>query len=307
MPTMRDKSSKEREKDKSDTEEPKLVLFKTPTYKPKAFKKKTELKDLKEFTPMDIRLYSNEMKFYPEGKKKVKKSVKYSTIEEVTKFDGSPELVQVIAKSKGKNKYHRFLVADEVNRRKLYEILEGKESHSSERKSRSPVDSSGASEDNANADTDGGGPSIRDMGFSTSNRPKKKSYMAANYHQPTREHSREEDSSLHTRPAIRSARVDSSKFSLNYDDENDDFNSIEDQLTHNYHRDYPSSRHQYAKSRLTYEPDYSYDDYDEETSSYGYDYTESEETLVTRPTKPRSLTFYTPFLRVPPSKTQFYS
>lgn len=316
MSSKRDKSSKEGKKDKSVAEEPELVLFQIPTYKPKTFKTKAELKDFKNDKLMDIRLFSNEMNFYQQGKKKVKRNINYNAIEEIAKVDGSPELVQLIAKSKGKNKCYQFLVADDVNRKQLCEILESKRSqssrHSFETTGQSSTDLSEVSKDLEKADINYVGSPIKNMGFSTSNFSKNKNSRANyNYH-PSSKDSREEDNISWPTKSRSTIRTDDAferrkPFDWDYDDGNADFDTIQDQLTQNYRRGYPSSRHQYAKSRITYEPDYLYDEYEEQTSSYGYNDIDSEETVVARPTKPRSLTFYTPFLRVAPDRAPFYS
>ncbi len=115
-------------------------------------------------------------------------------------------------------------------------------------------------------------------------------------------------------------------FGQDYYPEGNDFDSNSDQLTRSDRRseykDYaqsggfygsgrPGSSY-YGQSRITYDDGYDDEDdeddeYGSETSGYGdYESGYSDQTVVARPVKPRSLTFYSPFLKVPRNTAPYY-
>ncbi|VDM30675.1 unnamed protein product [Hydatigera taeniaeformis] len=313
MPSVhKEKKKKDNKKGKS-AEEPEICLFQIPTFKPKAFKSKDELDDLKNGKPMDIKLFKDGVHFYAQGKKKVKHEIPYNELQDIEFVDGSPELVRLIVNSKGKTTCYQVIVADDVNREKMCEFLrekKGKEHHvSSMGKTEQTVEEPSQSEHKP--------PPPKNMGFAASDFSKNmSSEMSYNdntnvhYDPPNKYKSMGLKSGFKSSNMSRNSeaafdrRSRSTAFNVDYRQEEDDFNSIADQFAQSVHQGYaPSRRYEtssYARSRISYEPDYVDDDYDEQTSGYVYDDSEdSDETIVVRPVKPRSLTFYTPFLKVP--------
>ncbi|KAM3174796.1 hypothetical protein ACTXT7_009795 [Hymenolepis weldensis] len=329
-------SKRGKSKSRKDSEEPEICLFQVPTFKPKTYKVKTELKDFKSNKVMDIKVFNNGIQFLPAGKKRPKKIIEYAILDDITKVDGSPELIRFMTKSKGKKICYQITVTDEVNRNKLLEYLEDKTIRSKKHKTQPATESKVTTE----ATTE-----------KTDNRPKRKSEagkthstyedapiknsslapsessrnqifdMNYNYGPPT------EDSNGNQNPKQGSTirhggmtgresevpfnrKSRSNMFNVGYAD--DDFSSVNDQQIRGMRSEYPPRHPEsfyYSRSRISEEAEYVDDDYQDESSSgYEYDYSEySEETVVVRPVKPRSLTFYTPFLKVPQPRVPFYS
>lgn len=321
MPSVqKEKKKKGNKKGTSTDEEPELCLFQIPTFKPKAFKSKDELGDLKNDKPTDIKLFKDGVHFYAQGKKKVKHVIPYDELQDIELVEGSPEMVRLIVNSKGKNTCYQVVVADVVNRDKLCGFLQekkGKEKQASptERTEKSVEDPS-QSEHKRTPPKDGG--------FAASDYSKNMS-SEMSYNDNTKMHHGPSNGyrSTGSKPGLKSCsmggnseaafdrRSRSTAFNVGYRQGEDDMNSFADQLTRSAHRGYvPSRRYEsssYSRSRISYEPDYVDDDYDGQTSGYGYDDSEySDETVVVRPIKPRSLTFYTPFLKVPRNRGPYY-
>ncbi|KAL5112774.1 hypothetical protein TcWFU_008649 [Taenia crassiceps] len=320
MPSaQKEKKNKGNKKGKSADEEPEICLFQTPTFKPKAFKSKDELDDLKNGKPMDIKLFKDGVHFYAQGKKKVKYTIPYDELQDIEFVEGSPELVRLIVNSKGKNTCYQVIVADDVNREKLCGFLQEEKG---KRRQTSPTEQTEKSVEDL-SQSDHKPPAPKNGGFASSefskNTPSEMSYNGNNMHYDpsNRYRSAGLKSGLKSINMGRSSeaafdrRSRSTVFNVDYRQEEDCMSSIADQLAQSAHRDYiPSRRYEsssYARSRISYEPDYVDADYDGETSGYGYDDSEySDETVVVRPAKPRSLTFYTPFLKVPRNRGPYY-
>ncbi|VDK34737.1 unnamed protein product [Taenia asiatica] len=320
MPSVqKEKKKKDSKKGKSAEEEPEICLFQIPTFKPKAFKSKDELDDLKSGKPMDIKLFKDGVYFYAQGKKKLKHTIPYDELRDIDFVEGSPELVRLIVKSQGKNTCYQIIVADDVNRDKLCGFLQKKKG-----------------KDRQTSPTEQTEKSLEDLSQSEHKSPPPKSggFAASEFSKNMSSEMSYNDNNAHFDPSnrYRSAgiksglkssnmgryseagldrRSRSTAFNVNYRQDEDDMSSITDQLTQGaYHGYGPSRRYEsssYARSRISYEPDYVDDDYDGQTSGYGYDDSEySDETIVVRPVKPRSLTFYTPFLKVPRNRGPYY-
>lgn len=329
-------SKRGKSKSRKDGEEPEICLFQVPTFKPKTYKVKTELKDFKSDKVMDIKVFNDGIQFFPAGKKRPKKIIEYTILDDVPQVDGSPELIRFMTKSKGKKICYQITVADEVNRNKLLGYLEDKTIRSKKHKTLPTVESTVTAE-TATEETDGG-PKRKSVAGKTrsiyGDTPTKNSSLAPsefsrnqtfdmnyNYGPHT------EDSYGNQYPKLKSnirhggmtgreseapfsRKSRSTMFNEGYAD--DDVTSFKDQQIRGMRSGYPPKHPEsfyYSRSRISEEPEYVDDDYQDESSSgYEYDYSDySEETVVVRPVKPRSLTFYTPFLKVPQPRVPFYS
>nr|CDS32108.1 expressed conserved protein [Hymenolepis microstoma] len=333
-------SKRGKSKSRKVSEEPEICLFKVPISKPKAYKKKAELKDFKSDKPMDIKVFNNGIQFFPVGKKKPKRTIEYTMLNGVQKVDDSPELLRLMTKSKDKKVCYQITVTDEVNRNKLYEYLEEKTSRG-KRRDTEPAKESPLASKTLPEETDDKHENIKNVKSEVEETHK--SYeepLIKNSGLTPSEYSRNPTSGMNynhvsyaepdygdqypkQRSIIRHGGMNgrnseaafdrksrSTMFNVEYAD--DDLNSINDRQTRGMRGGYPSwgpASSYHSRSRISEEHDYIDDDYqDEYSTDYDDDYSEySRETVVVRPTKPRSLTFYTPFLKIPQSRVPFYS
>lgn len=313
--SKKDKEKKSSKRDKISEEEPEICLFRIPTFKPKAFTSKDELTDLKNDKAMDLKLFDTGMNFYDQGKKKVKRSILYDDIHSFELVEGSPELVRFITKSKGKKVCYQIIVADGVNRQKLYDFLKEKKGIAD----RTPPSTKPVVEEPAEPQYKP--PPAKNTGFGGSefskNDSSERSSNYNNYEPPNKyrsatfKPSRRGSHLGHTSESAFDRRSRSTALNAEYYQDDDDFNSVNDQIAQSTQQEYAPSRwpesSYYARSRISYDTEYVDDDYDGQTSGYGYDDSDySDETIVVRPVKPRSLTFYTPFVKVQQSRGAHY-
>lgn len=312
---MASRRSRSRNNRGTIVEEPEIVIFDVPTCKPKTFKAKSELRALKNDKPMDLKIYKDRIDFCPVDKRKVKRTIDYAVLQDVQKADGSPELMQLITKTKCKKVCYQIKVDDEANRNKLWEFLETRTVRGKKSKSKKED----APEAESNADD-----VLPRETETKSNKTKssKNQNQVDNIDQPlptdaNYNYEGYEEQYSHQKPIIRNGGMGKSRstgFNLDYvDDDDDDYPIVHEHpgraVRRGYLPRYPESSY-YSRSRISVEPEYVDDDYvDDDSNGYDdYDDSEySEETVVVRPMKPRSLTFYTPFLKVPQSKLPYYS
>ncbi|VDN97089.1 unnamed protein product [Rodentolepis nana] len=329
-------SKRSKSKSKKDSEEPEICLFKIPISKPKAYKKKAELKDFKSDKDMDIKVFNNGIQFFPLGKKKPKTTIEYAMLDDIRKVDGSPELLRLMTKTKDKKICYQITVTDEVNRNKFYEYLDDKKSRAKSRDTEtakeSPLPSTTVPEDTEDKnektlvtevthktyeDPPIKSPALTPSEYSR-NPNSGKNYDYGPYIQSDYGNQYPKQGSIIRQGGMNGrnseAAFDRKRRStmFNVEHADDDLNSFNDRQPRAMRGGYPpwgppSSYH--SRSRISEEPDYIDDDYqDNYSTDYDYDYSEdSRETVVVRPTKPRSLTFYTPFLKIPQSRVPFYS
>ncbi|CDS41041.1 expressed conserved protein [Echinococcus multilocularis] len=321
MPSVtKEKGTKDSKRGDSAKEEPEICLFQIPAFKPKAFKSKDELDDIKKDKPMDIKLFKDGVHFYPQGKKKVKHSIPYDKLQDVEFVEGSPELVRLIVNSKGKNTCYQVMVTDNVNRERLCGFL--REKRGKEHQSPSTEQSEQTAEEPSQFEHKPSSP--KNGSFAASDFSKNmSSEMSYNGNSNVHDDPSNKYKSAGLKSGLKSSNLSrnseaafdrrsrSTAFNVDYYQGEDNLNSITDQLPQSIHQGYASSRRPessyYARSRISREPKYANDDYDEQTSGYGYDDSaDSDETIVVRPVKPRSLTFYTPFLKVPRNREPYY-
>ncbi|VDD78643.1 unnamed protein product [Mesocestoides corti] len=327
--TSEKKTKKEKHKNskKNVEEEPEIYLSQIPTSKPKSFTSADELNNLKSDKTMDVKVFKNDIRFYSPNKKKAKRTIAYKDLKDVELDETSPEVVRLIVNAKGKNKCYQLTVSDDGDRRKLCAFLRKHEEHKPQ--AASPANQSGIK---ASPESSHRQYVPRNTAFASSDISKDRQSNAGScsntsvHYEPS-----DKSSSTKMRHGLTYAelggngglgfdrRSRSTGFDADYDQDGNDFDSNTDQLTRGYRHGYAPSRQFYdsgrpassfhGRSRFSYEeePQYVDDDYESQTSGYGdYESDFSDETIIARPVKPRSLTFYTPFLKVPQNDRPYY-